>query len=107
MLPVGPQNIVLANTAYEYREVVSVMMTSGGVTRANVSLPNGYLSLNALPWADVWVDGNPVGTTPLANLSLAIGSHEVLWKHPTLGERRELVVVKAKTPARAGVDFTR
>ena len=107
MLPAGTQNVVLANTAYEYREVVAVTMTAGAVTRANVSLPTGYLSLNALPWAEVWVDGNAVGTTPLANLSLPIGAHEVLWRHPILGDRRQLVTVKAKTPARAGVDFTR
>jgi len=107
MLPAGTQNIVLTNAAFEYREVVAVTMTAGGETRANVSLPTGYLSLNALPWAEVWVDGNAVGTTPLANLSLPIGSHEVLWRHPILGDRRQLVTVKAKTPARAGVDFTR
>jgi hypothetical protein len=107
MLPAGTQNVVLANTAYEYREVVAVTMTAGAVTRANVSLPTGYLSLNALPWAEVWVDGTAVGTTPLANLSLPIGSHEVLWRHPILGDRRQLVTVKARTPARAGVDFTR
>jgi len=107
LLPAGTQNIVLANTAYEYRETVAVTMTAGAVTQANVSLPTGYLSLNALPWAEVWVDGNAVGTTPLANLSLPIGSHEVLWRHPILGDRRQLVTVKAKTPARAGVDFTR
>ena len=107
LLPAGTQNIVLANTAYEYRETVAVTMTPGAVTQANVSLPTGYLSLNALPWAEVWVDGNAVGTTPLANLSLPIGSHEVLWRHPILGDRRQLVTVKAKTPARAGVDFTR
>jgi hypothetical protein len=107
MLPAGTQNVVLANPAYEYRETVAVTMTAGVVTRANVSLPTGYLSLNALPWAEVWVDGNAVGTTPLANLSLPIGAHEVLWRHPILGDRRQLVTVKAKTPANAGVDFTR
>jgi hypothetical protein len=107
MLPAGTQNVVLTNAAYEYREVVAVTMTAGVVTRANVSLPTGYLSLNALPWAEVWVDGNAVGTTPLADLSLPIGAHEVLYRHPILGDRRQLVTVKAKTPARAGVDFTR
>jgi hypothetical protein len=106
-LPAGTHNVVLANAAYEYREVVSVTVSAGTATRANVPVPTGYLSLNAIPWADVWVDGNPVGTTPLANLSLPIGSHEVLWRHPTHGDRRQLVNVKAKTPARAGVDFTR
>ena len=107
MLPAGTQNVVLTNAALEYREVVAVTMTAGAVTRASVSLPTGYLSVNALPWAEVWVDGNAVGTTPLANLTLPIGSHEVLWRHPILGDRRELVTVKAKTPARAGVDYTR
>ncbi len=107
MLPAGTQNVVLANPAYEYRETVAVTMTAGVVTRANVSLPTGYLSLNALPWAEVWVDGNAVGITPLANLSLPIGAHEVLWRHPILGDRRLFVSVKAKTPATAGVDFTR
>ena len=107
MLPAGTHNVVLANAAYEYREGLSVTMTAGESTRATVALPTGYLSLNALPWADVWVDGTSVGTTPLANLSLPIGSHEVLWKHPILGDRRQIVIVKAKTPARAGVDFTR
>jgi len=103
----GTHNVVLANEDYEYRETVALTVAAGEVTHANVSLPTGYLSLNALPWADVWVDGNEVGTTPLANLSLPIGTHEVLWKHPTLGERRQVVIVKAKTPGRAGVDFTR
>jgi hypothetical protein len=107
MLPAGTQNVVLANPAYEYRETVAVTMTAGVVTRANVSLPTGYLSLNALPWAEVWVDGKAVGTTPLANLSLPIGAHEVLWRHPILGDRRQLVTVKAKSPTNAGVDFTR
>jgi hypothetical protein len=106
-LAAGTHNVVLANEEFEYRETVALTVTAGEVTRANVALPTGYLSLNALPWADVWVDGNAVGTTPLANLSLLIGSHEVLWKHPTLGERRQVVNVKAKTPARAGVDFSR
>ena len=107
LLAAGTHNVLLANEDYEYRETVALTVTAGEVTRASVSLPTGYLSLNALPWADVWVDGNAVGTTPLANLSLPIGSHEVLWKHPTLGERQQVVIVKAKTPARAGVDFSR
>ena len=53
------------------------------------------------------IDGRPVGTTPLANLSLPIGSHEIVWKHPQLGERRQTVTVTASMPARIGVDFSR
>ena len=50
-----------------------------------VSVPNGSLSINALPWADVWIDGRSVGTTPLGNLSVPVGIHEIVWRHPELG----------------------
>ena len=106
-LPAGTHQVLLVNTAYEYRQTVSLTVAAGGVTEANVPVPTGSLSVNALPWADVWIDGNPAGTTPLGNLTLPIGPHEIVWKHPTLGERRQNVVVKSRTPARAGIDFGR
>ncbi|MEO7891202.1 MAG: hypothetical protein ABIW19_14480 [Vicinamibacterales bacterium] len=65
----------------------------------------GRLSINAKPWADVWVDGQLVGTTPLANLRVPVGGHEVLWRHPQLGERRATVHVGTDTPARSAVDL--
>ena len=72
---------------------------------ATVTLPNGTLSVNALPWAEVWVDGRSSGTTPLANLAVPIGSHEIVLRHPQLGERRRTVTVTTQTPVRVGVDF--
>ena len=65
----------------------------------------GSLSINARPWADVWIDGHPAGTTPLANIKVPVGSHQVLWRHPQLGERRQAVQVTADSPARVGMDF--
>jgi hypothetical protein len=67
----------------------------------------GSLSINAAPWADVWVDGRPVGATPLANLRVTVGEHEILWRHPQLGERRQSVTVTSSEPARAAVDLRR
>jgi serine/threonine-protein kinase len=72
-----------------------------------VALPKGTLSINALPWADVTLDGQPMGQTPLGNLSVTIGNHEVVWKHPQLGERRQTVKVTAGAPVRAGMDLTK
>ncbi|HXZ74990.1 MAG TPA: serine/threonine-protein kinase, partial [Streptosporangiaceae bacterium] len=37
----------------------------------------GRLSLNATPWGDVFLDGQPVGQTPLANLSVTPGRHRL------------------------------
>jgi hypothetical protein len=63
------------------------------------------VSINATPWADVLVDGRSVGVTPLANLKMAIGAHEIVWRHPTLGERKRTIQVTARTPVRVGMDF--
>ena len=41
----------------------------------------------------------------LGNLSLAIGTHEVVFRHPDLGERKETVTVTTLAPARLGVDL--
>ena len=103
----GPHQLELVNAALEIRQPLSASVVTGRSTSLHVPLPNGLLSVNALPWAEVFVDGTAVGTTPLANLSLPVGPHQVVVKHPTLGERQESVVVKAVTPARLGLNLNR
>ena len=65
----------------------------------------GSVNVNALPWASVSIDGAAVGDTPLANLALAVGPHDVVFKHPELGERRLRVNVTAGTPLRVSTDL--
>jgi hypothetical protein len=77
------------------------------MTPLTISVPNGRLSINALPWADVLIDGKPAGQTPLANLSVAIGEHEIVFRHPQFGEQRQTTVVKAETAARVSVTFSK
>jgi len=36
-----------------------------------------------------------------------IGTHQVLFRHPQLGERRESVVVNVKGPNRVAADFSK
>ena len=74
---------------------------------SGVKDPSGWLSVNASPWADVFIDGRSVGSTPLANLAVSIGDHEIVWTHPQLGQRRQTVSVTAETPARVSVDLAR
>lgn len=38
---------------------------------------NGKLVVRVHPWADVFVDGQPMGVTPLAPLALTVGKHRV------------------------------
>lgn len=105
MLPAGNHNIVLSNAALEYQATMPVRIDGGKTLKRPVTLPNGSLSINAVPWANVSVDGSDLGTTPLANVPLPIGSHEIVWRHPQLGERRRTVSVTARTPTRVGMDF--
>jgi hypothetical protein len=80
-------------------------VTAGKMTATKIDLPNGSLSINAQPWAEVWVDGERVGETPIGNLTRRVGTHEVIFRHPDLGERRETVLVAVGKPARIGVDL--
>lgn len=65
----------------------------------------GLLYLNALPWADVAIDGHPAGQTPLGRIQVAAGVHEVRFTHPQLGEQVREVVVDPNSATRIGVDL--
>ncbi len=107
MLPAGEHNLVLVNEALGYRAERRVVITGGKVSRLAIDPPMGTLNINAQPWAEVWLDGRSLGQTPIGNLSAPIGSHEIIFRHPQLGERRETVVVTLREPARLGVDMRR
>jgi hypothetical protein len=104
-LPAGRHDLELASTTLDFRTRMTVYITPGQTAGLAVEVPQGSVSINALPWANVFLDGKPVGLTPLANLKVPIGSHEIVWQHPTLGERKRVVQVTAKTPVRVGMDF--
>jgi hypothetical protein len=105
MLQAGQHDIEIVNEAIGFRASRKVTVDSGKVTVEAVEVPPGSLSVNAQPWAEVWVDGERVGETPIANLPATPGSHEVLFRHPQLGERRETVLVTLRQPVRLGVDL--
>lgn len=105
MLSAGSHEIELQNAALGYSVRRKVQITAGKTTTLNVEVPRGTLHVNALPWAEVWIDGQRAGETPLGNVSLPIGNHELLFRHPELGEQKKTVVVSAGAPVRVGVDL--
>ena len=42
----------------------------------------GTLQFRVLPWTEVVIDGETVGTTPMKPLSLEAGEHMVVLNHP-------------------------
>ena len=105
LLSPGTHTLELANSTLGFRTTERVRVEAGRQADITVALPNGSVSVNAQPWAQVLIDGTAVGETPLANLPLAIGDHEVVFRHPQLGERRERVVVKAGALTRVSASF--
>jgi hypothetical protein len=107
MLPAGRHDLELVSEDFGFTTTIAANVPAGRTTTVAVPLPNGLLSINALPWAEVSVDGKVLGTTPLGNLPVTIGHHEIVWRHPQHGERRQTVKVTADASIRAGVDFTK
>jgi eukaryotic-like serine/threonine-protein kinase len=52
------------------------------------------VNIDASPWAEVSIDGRPVGRTPLGPLPLALGDHEITFLNPAGSSDRQRVVVK-------------
>jgi hypothetical protein len=101
----GTYQLELINTALGINMRRQVTFLAGQITRVDVTLPSGRVSINAQPWAEVSIDGRPVGETPLANLSVGVGEHDVVFRHPELGERRQRITVRADAPARVSQSF--
>jgi hypothetical protein len=103
----GRHQFDLVNDSLELHLTRAVTIEPGKVTRLSVPMPNGTLFANAAPWAEVFVDGRSIGTTPLGNVAVPVGTHDLVWKHPNLGERRRTVTVGARTPVRVAMDMTK
>ena len=105
MVSAGRHDLEIVNEALGYRTSKSVTVTPGKVSAIRLDWPNGSMSLNAQPWADVWVAGERIGETPIGNISVPIGTHEIVFRHPQLGEQVVRTTVTATTPARVIVDM--
>ena len=53
-----------------------------------------FLSVDAVPWGEVFVDGRKLGETPLGRARIAAGAHTVVVQNPGTGAkaRRQVTV---------------
>ena len=108
MLSAGHHDLDISSAMLGFQTTLPIEIVAGKTASVTVPVPNGTISLNALPWATVTIDGRALtGTTPFANIEIPLGSHEIVWRHPQLGERRQTVVVTAKSPLRLVTDLTK
>jgi hypothetical protein len=105
MLPVGTHALHFVNDETGFETDRTVTVTAGRPTPVRIDAPSATVSINARPWAEVFVDGERVGETPIGNLTRPIGRHEIVLRHPELGERRQSVVLTLRGATRVSVDF--
>jgi len=107
MLAAGRHELVLRAEPIGFEERRTIDVAPGAVASIDVVAPKGLLNLNARPWADVLIDGNPAGQTPLANVEVTAGPHQITFRHPQLGEKIERVVVPTSGVTRVAVDLNK
>jgi hypothetical protein len=105
ILPGGEHALEFVADSVGYRATETIHIAAGQTTAMPVALPTATVSINAVPWAEVFIDGARIGETPLGNLQQTLGPHEIVFRHPQLGERRMNVVVTAKAANRISMDM--
>jgi hypothetical protein len=106
-LPPGPHDLRIVSETLAFKAWLHAEIFVGKTTRLPLALPKGSISLNATPWAEVWIDGEKVGETPIGNYAVTIGPHEIVFKNPDLGEQHHAATVTAATPVKLSVDLTK
>ena len=107
LLPAGQHVLDFVSDELGFRAQRTVTVKPGAATELTLDLPAVTLSVNAQPWAEVFVDGERVGETPIGTLSRPVGRHEIVLRHPELGERRRTVTLTTNGPNRISVDMRR
>jgi hypothetical protein len=107
-LAIGPgrHELELSNSATGYREAMAIQITAGRETVLQPELPQSTLDVESTPRARVSIDGRDVGETPLNQLALTIGPHEIVFRHPDFPDKTVSTFIRVGTPAHVTVDLS-
>jgi hypothetical protein len=105
MLTPGRHELRLVNRALAYDAVHDVDLKPGEMTTLTVAPPPSSLNVTATEPAEVWVDGQRIGESPLS-AAVALGTHDIVVKRAAGGERRFTVTITVN-PFTLNVDFSK
>jgi hypothetical protein len=66
----------------------------------------GFVACSVTPWAEIFVDEQPKGITPLKPIILSAGKHSVRFRNPAFEDIVKEVVVAPKDTVRLSISFT-
>lgn len=74
--------------------------------KSEAVLPRGLVSVQALPWGLVYLDGKSLGETPIANHSMTAGEHDLMVRYPPTNRKlTKKIALSPTSPVRCAVDF--
>ena len=104
LLPPGIHQIRLTNKRLAYDSVQQVEVKPGETIALRLTPNPSTLTVTASEAAEVWLDGARVGETPLNAFPAALGTHDLVVKRTTGGERRFPITIGAQ-PFSLHVEF--
>jgi len=66
----------------------------------------GFLSVNSIPWSNVWLDDKPLGHTPRMHVSVAAGKHKVRLRSQAGDERLRTIEITPGKESKLTVMFS-
>ena len=107
MLPAGEHQLEFSDRATGFAVRRLVVVRPGATTSIAIEVPRATVNVNATPWAEVWVDEQHIGETPIGNYPLVIGSHRFELRHPEFGAKQITATVTLEGTNRISVDMRR
>jgi len=105
LLPPGIHELRFESRALGYRDTRRVEVKPGATTAISIVPSMSALTVTATLPAEVLVDGERVGETPLAGRPINLGTREIVVRSASGGERRFTMTVTVN-PVRIDVDFS-
>ena len=108
MLAAGRHDVVLSNRTLGYQEARRIEVTAGQTV---VDPRRRAEGVGQRERAALGRDHASTAPTSARRRSrtcqITVGTHEMVFRHPQLGERKQTVVVTAKGPNRIAADLTK
>lgn len=106
LLMSGFHDVRVKNEEYLIDETQQIYIEPGTPYEKTLALGHfGTVNLNAVPWAEVYVDEKFIGQTPIANLRLTVGTHEVKFKNPKYPIKKRNINVEEGTTLDVSADL--
>jgi serine/threonine-protein kinase len=94
-LPAGRHDLKLVNPDKRISHNLTIQVPPGGEAKENVKLGKGRVNFRAIPWAQVSVDGQKLGLTPLPPQELYEGTYTFTFINDDTGRKESRTVMVA------------